>query len=44
MERIIEIEVGEDLGAASVETRGGFVAGGEIGGKLLPTSGITEDD
>ena len=44
MERINDAEIGEDLGVASVETRGGFVSGNEIGGKLPLSSGIADDD
>ena len=44
MDRSDQSVIAEDLGVASVETRGGFQAGIEPGGKLLGMLGIADDD
>ena len=43
MDRIDDVVLGDDLGVASVETRGGAFTSTENGGKLGMT-GIADDD
>lgn len=44
MNRTNELDVGEDLGVASIETRGNGISAPEPGGKLLTMPGIADDD
>ncbi len=44
MDRIDEVVPGDDLGIASVETRGGAKISVETGGKLPIMLGIADDD
>ena len=44
MDRIDDSVLGDDLGTASVETRGSGFATPEPGGRLLTMPGIADDD
>lgn len=44
MKRLNDVVTGDDLGIASVETRGGGIATPELGGRSLTMPGIADDD